>query len=247
VSQPDPGRVLRRSLVAWGWGHLLLGRRGVGVALVVAEIVAILLVAWLTIGLATSSAYLVPFLAGVAFIVAWAWQAFAAYGAARTPPSADSPTSERSAATAAGWLSLPLLVWGAGFWLVGAHAATPAAALDDFVSAWTAGELDDGDWPPSVLAAAAEADAALGIGPDKYQDVRFSIVAVSRASAEAVGETVDYEREPVSLLGIFPGTELVPVPDEQLMTMELVARPVELPGGGDIGAVRWELVAATSP
>jgi len=115
------------------------------------------------------------------------------------------------------------------------------------VSAWTAGELDEGDWPPSVLAAAAEADAALGTGPDRYQDVRFSIVAVARARAEAVGETVDFEREPVSLLGIFPGTELVPVPDELLMTMELVAQPVELPGGGDIGAVRWELVAATSP
>ena len=44
-----------------------------------------------------------------------------------------------------------------------------------------------------------------------------------------------------------PGTELVPVADERLLSLELVAVPVELPGGGDVGAVRWELVDATSP
>jgi hypothetical protein len=38
----------------------------------------------------------------------------------------------------------------------------------------------------------------------------------------------------------------VPVADEQVLTFELKAIPVELPGGGDIGAVRWELVAAES-
>ncbi|MBA3740710.1 MAG: hypothetical protein H0W98_06160, partial [Chloroflexi bacterium] len=53
-----------------------------------------------------------------------------------------------------------------------------------------------------------------------------------------------YERRASSFLGIFPGSELIPVADEQILSFELEALPVELPGGGDIGAVRWELVSA---
>jgi hypothetical protein len=34
------------------------------------------------------------------------------------------------------------------------------------------------------------------------------------------------------------------VADRDILSLELVARTVELPGGGDIGAVRWELVSA---
>ena len=35
----------------------------------------------------------------------------------------------------------------------------------------------------------------------------------------------------------------MPIADERIITLELEAVPVELPGGGDIGAVRWELGA----
>lgn len=247
MTGPDPGRVLRRALLAWGSGHLLLGRTGVGRALLLAEVIGLLLVVWLTVGLATSSAYLVPFLAGVVFLLAWAWQAVAAYRGAQAVQPARPPTPERSPATAIGWLSIPLLIWGAGFWMVGAHAATPAATLDRFVSAWTAGELDAEDWPPSVITAASEAEASLGSGPDKFQDVRFSVLDESQSGASAVGESVHFERQETTLLGVFSGSELVPVADELLLSLELVARPVELPGGGDVGAVRWELVDATSP
>jgi len=242
VSVPDPGRVLRRALVAWGWGHLAIGRVAVGRALLVAELAALLLVIWLTNGLADSTAYLVPFLAGVGFIVAWAWQAVAAYRAARAMQAAQAPTPERSPATAIGWLSLPLLAWGAGFWLFGAHAATPAAALDRFVSAWTADELDAGSWPAAVVRAADRAADRLGAGPDRFRDVRFSIVDAAEGRATAVGNAIHYERRATSLFGIFPGSELVPVTDERLLSLEVAAVPVELPGGGDIGAVRWELV-----
>jgi hypothetical protein len=247
VTGPDPGRVLRRALLAWGSGHLLLGRTAVARALLLAEVIALLLVAWLTVGLATSSAYLVPFLAGVVFLLAWAWQAVAAYRDAQAMQPARPPTPERSSATAIGWLSIPLLAWGAGFWLIGAQAATPAATLDRFVSAWIAGDLGADDWPPSVIAAASEAEASLGSGPDKFQDVRFSVLDESNADASAVGESVHFERQETTMLGVFSGSELVPVADERLLSLELAARPVELPGGGDVGAVRWELVDASSP
>jgi hypothetical protein len=242
VTAPDPGRVLRRALVAWGWGHLAIGRAAIGRTLLVAEAVALLLVAWLTIGLADSSAYLVPFLGGIGFLVAWGAQAVHAYRAAQAAQPAQPPTPERSPATAIGWLSLPLLVWGTGFWLIGAHAATPAAALDRFVSAWTSDELESGDWPATVLAAAGDAAARLGSGPDRFRDVRFSIARERDGRALAVGEAIHYERRPTRLFAIFPGSELVPVADERLLSLELAARPVALPGGGDIGAVRWELV-----
>jgi hypothetical protein len=61
-----------------------------------------------------------------------------------------------------------------------------------------------------------------------------------------VAEAVHYERRDSTFLGLFAGTELVPVADQRVLTLELAARPVELPGGGDIGAVSWELVDASA-
>lgn len=246
MTTPDPGRVLGRALLGWGLGHLALGRTTVGWALLAAEVIAVLLVAWLTIGLASSSAYLVPFLAGAAFIVAWAWQAVAAYRAARARQPEPSDAPERSPAAAIGWLSLPLLVWGAGFWLIGAHAATPAATLDRFVTAWGDGTLEADGWPPAVVDAAADADRSLGAGPERLRDVRFTLVEETEEGATAVAEAIHYERRPSTFLGVFGGSELFPVADEQVLSLDLAAVPVQLPGGGDIGAVRWELVDASA-
>lgn len=244
MTAPDPGRVLRRALVAWGLGHLLVGRVAAGRALLAAEIVGILLVAWLTIGLADSSAYLVPFLAGAAFILAWAWQAVDAYRSARGRLAAIPPTPQRSPAAAIGWLSVPLLAWGTGFWLVAAHAATPGAVLDRFVTAWSADALDAGDWPGPVIAEARVAARSLGAGPDRFRDVRVRLVSEETDRAAAVVEAIHYERRETRFLWVFPGTTLVPVADDRLLMLELGAEPVELPGGGEIGAVRWELVDA---
>lgn len=246
MTTPDPGRVLRRALLGWGLGHLAIGRVAIGRWLLVAEVVAVLLVAWLTIGLADSSAYLLPFIAGVAFLVAWAWQAVAAYHAAQSMQPARAPTPERSPATAIGWLSLPLLAWGTGFWLVSANAATPAATLDRFVTAWTADALDPEEWPPAVVRAAETAAAQLGDAENRFRDVRFRVAREESDSASAVAEAVHYERRDSRFLGIFAGSELVPVADQRVLTLELAARPVELPGGGDIGAVSWELVEASA-
>lgn len=245
MTAPDPGRVLGRALLGWGLGHLALGRAAIGWSLLAAEVVAALLVAWLTVGLASSSAYLVPFLAGVAFIVAWAWQAIAAYRAARARQPRSSDTPERSPAASIGWLSLPLLVWGTGFWLVGADAATPAATLDRFVTAWSDGTLEADAWPSSAVDAVADAERGLGAGPDRLGDVRFTIVESSDERATAVAEAIHYERRPSRFLWVFRGTELFPVSDERLLSIDLAAVPVQLPGGGDIGAIRWELVDAS--
>lgn len=239
----DPGRVLGRALIAWGLGHLAIGRDRIGYGLLAGEVVSILLVAWLTIGLADTSAYLVPFIAGVAFIVAWTWQAVHAYRAAHALQAARPPTPERSPAAAIGWLSLPLLLWGTGFWLVGTHAATPASVLNAFVTDWSAGELGP-EWATGVRAGATAAERSLGSGHDRFKDLRLKVVEMSDVRATAAAEAIHFERRASRFLWIFPGSELVPVIDELILTLELEAVPVELPGGGDIGAVRWELVTA---
>jgi hypothetical protein len=243
VSRPDAGRVLRRALVAWGLGHLALGRTTAGRWLLVTELGAIGLLGWLVAGLADTSAYLVPYLAGVLFLVAWAWQAIDAHRLARErEPARSEPVP--SGAVAIGWLAVPLLVWGAGFWLVGAADATPAAVLDRFVVAWTADGLDDDRWPSDVVREARDAADMLGGGAARFRDVRIRIVEEDGRSAVAIAESVHFERRRTAVLGIFPGSELVPVADDVVLRLELVADDVPLPGGGEIGAVRWSIVEA---
>jgi hypothetical protein len=245
VSGTDPGRILRRAILAWGLGHLALGRPAIGAALLVGEIVAVLLVAWLTAGLSESSAYLVPFLAGVAFLVAWAWQAIAAYRSAREAGPVAEEMPRRAPAAALGWLGVPLLVWGTGFWIDGARCATPAAVLDRFTTAWTTSSLGE-EWSRRVAQAADRAAGRLGGGEEKFRDLRIRVADENDASATAVAELIHFERTETTILGIIPATELRPVVDRVVLTMDLEARTVELPGGGDIGAVCWELVSAAS-
>ena len=243
MTAPEPGRVLRWALLGWGLGHRLLGRQTLGVALLLAEVIAAAIVAWLTIGLADSSLYLVPFLAGVGFLVGWAWQAVHAYRAAHAMAAARGPTPERSPAVAIGWLSLPLLAWGTGFWLIGAHTATPAAAVDRFVSAWTSGPLD-ASWPAAVVEGADDAAAGLGDGPDRFRGLRFTISDAGATRATAIADAIHYERRDTSFLWVFAGSELVPVADQSVLSLQLEAVPAALPGGGDVGAVRWQIVGA---
>jgi hypothetical protein len=247
VSGPDPGRVLRWALVGWGLGHLVLGRTTIGLALLAAELASLGLVAWLTIGLADTSAYLVPFIGGVAFLAGWAWQAVSAYRTARSAVQPDTPAPARSPALAIGWLSLPLLAWGTGFWLIAAHAATPAAVLDRFVTEWSDDALSADRWPAQVVAAADDVTASLGTDADRFRDVRVRIDEQASSRASAVAEAIHYERRASRFLWIFAGSELVPVADRELLWLELAARPAELPGGGEIGAVRWELIEARTP
>jgi len=245
VSRPDPGRILRRAILAWGLGHIALGRTGIGAVLLVAEVVGVILVAWLTAGLSESSAYLVPFLAGVVFLVAWAWQAIAAYRLARHGEAGSGDLPQRAPAAALGWLGVPLLIWGTGFWLDGARCATPAAVLDRFTTQWTRSTLGEG-WTELVTDAADRAADQFGDG-DEFRDLRISITEEDERSATAVAEVIHFERTETRILGIFPATQLTPVGDRVVLTMDLEARPVELPGGGDIGAVCWALVSAHVP
>jgi len=261
----NPGRVLRFALLAWGLGDLALGRRPAGIAWLLAELVAVGVVGYLFIGLADTTWYLVPFLAGVLFLIAWATQAAIAYRTALRRHAAGSPPS-RAAAAAIAWLTIPLLVWGTGFWLASGSAAGPAAALDRFESSWPS--LASGGTLDPELDADARLSAAAGVALGTLQllcaqgalsgdcstnarnlvrDVRIALTTVGSDTATATVTVVSFERRPSQFLGIFAGTELVPVPRRTLLTLHLRAVPAPLPGGLQLGAQRWRIVDAMKP
>ena len=256
-----PGRVLRLAIAGWGLGHLALGDSMRGGAWLVAEAVGLLLVAVSTYLLAATTWYLVPFLAGMAFIAAWGGQAVAAYHRAQHRQGAIAPAARRSPAAAAVWLTVPLLVWGTGFWVVAGDAATPSAALDRFVQAWPASGVTGAERFPADLAddrdaLAVAADTSLDrlarlcdegeLGPDcatspgdLLRDVRIRFTSQDGEHATAVAELVRYERRASRFLWVFDASELVPVPIARILRLELAAEPASL------GARRWTIVNAT--
>ena len=258
----DAGLVLRRAILGWGLGHALLGQGRLAAALLAAELLGLAIVGSLVVALAETTWYLVPFLAGAAFLAAWAAQAVAAYRAAQRTGGAIPPTPRGSPAAAAAWLSLPVLAWGTAFWLVAATAATPAAVLDRFVTAWpeaaTASAWSEIAARPERLQ--REASTALDtlrahcVAGDLSADcgqasvnllrnVRVRIVSDDGLRAHAVAELVEYRRQPSRLLGLEMGSELVPVAVDELLAFDLEARPAPV-AGLEIGARRWSIVNA---
>lgn len=254
------GRVLRLALMAWGLGHLALGRRVAGAAWLTGEAVALALVVALTLALADTTWYLIPFLAGMGFIGLWALQAVLAYRAARNAQAAAPPAAGRSPAAAAAWLTVPLLVWGTGFWLFGAEAASPAAVLDRFVSAWP--EADRVEWQPGLAADPAALTAAADEAMDRLAelcvdgtlaedcgrsdarllgDVRLQLTSETDDAASAAVEVVRFEERPARFLGLFDRLELEPVSIERVLELQLATEPAAL------GAERWTIVNADAP
>ena len=90
----------------------------------------------MTPALIDGTAYLVPFVLGMAFIAAWGAQAIAAYRAAQRVQGASGPALPHSPAAGIAWLGIPRLVGGAGFWLVSARNSSPPAVLDGLLSRW---------------------------------------------------------------------------------------------------------------
>jgi hypothetical protein len=252
--------VLRLAVLGWGLGHLALGRRAIGLAWLAGEVVAATGVVLLALAYADTSWYLLPFLAGSAFLSLWAVQAASAFRTAAGRVPAAAAASGGSPAAALAWLTVPMLLWGTGLWLVAGEAASPSAVVDRFVSDWAAvvdgtAAWDDGlAVAPSALtdAATGAVDALAdrcGYSPDADCDstaallrgLRLRLVALSDERATAVAELVRYERRDASFLGIFATTELVPVPVAAVLQLTLTAEPA--PYGGET----WTITDARRP
>lgn len=259
MTPPAPGRVLRLAVLAWGLGDLALGHTAAGLAWLAAEALALAAVIGTTILFADTSWYLLPYLVGIGFLVAWAGQAVLAYRRAQHAHGAIPPAAAHSPALVIAWLAVPLLAWATGFWLVAAGAASPDAVVDRFVSAWSdAAGTDGADAfrgmrdPESLSAAANDGLARLrqlcrsgtlaedcdAAPANLLRDVRVRITALGTSRATAVAELVRFERRPSTVLGFINASELVPVPIEEVLTIQLEAEPAA------IGAVRWTIVNA---
>lgn len=255
-----PGRVLRLSILAWGLGELAMGRRYVGSSLLLLEVVGLVVLALLSWWLADTTWYLVPFVAGMVFVAAWAVQAIVSYRRAqRAEGPVTQPTATRSPAAAAAWLTLPLLAWGTGFWLFAADGSSPAAVVDRLVAGWGSQApladvaVDAAQAPLASAVAAAtgrlQALCAAGSlsddcadGPDALlHDVRVRIDGSADGGVLAVAEVVRFERRPTRFLGLFEASEQVPVPTETLLQLQLA------PQGAALGAQRWAVVNVTLP
>jgi hypothetical protein len=256
-----PGRVLQLSLLAWGLGHLALGRTETGLTWLAAEVAAIALVAGSIVWLAEGTYYLVPFLLGSSFVVVWGWQAVSAHRGAQRAQQAVGPAPPHSPAGAIVWLALPLLVWGTAFWLLAAGASSPSAVLDRFVAGWQQNGPAPASWSErlAVDPVALERDAALALErlddrcrqlgdecdpASLLRDVRIRLVDRSASGVTAAAEMVRYERRSTRPLGLFDGSELVPVPIERVLTLQLDTLPEPGPLGIDIGARRWIIAAS---
>jgi hypothetical protein len=262
VTGPTPERALRLALIGWGLGDLAMGRSRAALAWMALEAVMLVATTAATILLADTTWYLVPFLMGVAFLVIWAGQAVATYRRAQRLQAAATQSQPRSPAATVAWLTLPLLAWGTGFWLVAAGAATPAAVVDRFVSRWA--DLEPME-PPPVLGRIAggpfvDREAAYALyrlqqlcdagrladdcgdaTENLLRDVRVTIDDRDGIHATADAELVEYRRQPSTLFGIFEGSELVPVPITSVLRLELEAMPAAL------GAREWVIVNAEAP
>jgi hypothetical protein len=259
VTSPTPERALRLALVGWGLGDLAMGRTSAAAAWLALEAILLAATAAATLLLADTTWYLVPYLLGVGFLVIWAGKAVATYRRAQQLDGAAPTNQPKSPAATVAWLTLPLLAWGTGFWLVAAGAATPAAVMDRFVSYWS--ELEPHapapttGHGPAVDPAAAEAlyrlqelcdagrlAADCDVAPENLlRDVRISITETDDTHAVAEAELVEYRRRPSTLFGIFQGSELVPVPVESILRLDLEAQPAFL------GAREWAIVNAEAP
>lgn len=242
-----PERALRLALVGWGLGDLAMGRRRAAIAWLAAEALAISVLAAATILLSDTTWYLVPYLGGVAFLVAWAAKAVATFRRARALQGAAPSGQPRSPAATIAWLALPLLLWGTGFWLIAAERATPAAVVDRFVADWPDREPEVMDAPAAALAnlrtmcaAGLLADDCGDATENLLRDVRFSITAQGASYATVEAEVVEFQRRPTKVFGIFEGSELVPVPVASVLRLDLVARPAAL------GSREWMIVNATA-
>lgn len=244
---PSAARVLRRALLVWGAGHLLLGDRR-GWLLVGAQVLAVAGLAVLAALLIEGTRWLAVLIALVIFVTAWLGQAVDAHR--RAIAAGGAPGGEVQIAAL-----LPLVVvLVGGFWLVGGDLASPGATLQRYVSAWQAEKPDRAvgllDEPVDATALGIEwrrqreqlrllvADAALrhgsqaGLDPRlPFNSLRFEEQFRERGGGRAVVaiDLVRRERYETELFGIIPTAAQRTVLVRRLGTVVLRAEPAAVP------------------
>jgi hypothetical protein len=254
-----PALVLRRALLGWGLGHMALGDRR-GVLLLAAETAGVAGLAFLVAYFAEGELSPWVYVAIVAFLAVWGWQAVDAYRRAVELGGVPGGAIQALA------LAPVALVAFTGFWLFAGSGSSPAAALREYVAAWrdrrpeAASELFVGPVDPGVL-------AAQWIGQRLYLSGRAAALARGRTTnldpsrpldglvfeitegpaapstgdrqAEAVVEFVRQETVSGSFFGLFPTATQRSVVLERIGSIRL--RTVRRPTPVGIPDVVWRI------
>jgi hypothetical protein len=126
----QPFRVMARSMIAWGWGHLSVGDRRGGMLLGLQAAWLVALAAALP--LLQSDRWILVFGLLSSYLLVWVLQAIAAQRLAVRRSGQST-----GAALLVALVPLALLAQTA-FWLVGGSTASPSATFARYVSAWEA-------------------------------------------------------------------------------------------------------------
>jgi len=242
---PSAASVLRRGLLVWGLGHLVLGdRRGwLLMLLQPLSIAGVLLVAAQLID-GTRWLIVLPPLAGL--LVVWLAQAIHAHQ--RAIELRATPGGELQAA-----LFLPIAVAVlTAFWLVGGRHGSPAATLEGYVVAWMSGHSGsasglyatpvepadlDATWDSHVAyltdrvrLLAAQFGPTSGLDPTRpFDNLRFRDPVATGPGRQLVDvDIVRRQRVETMVLGIVPtaAQETVVVERAGTITLSLVEQPV---------------------
>lgn len=210
-------RVLRRSLLVWGWGHIALGDRR-GWLLVVLQPLAIGVLLFAAWALIDGTRWLDVFVPLVVLLVFWIGQA--AHAHRRAIALGAGPGGELQLA-----LFLPFaLAVVTAFWLLGGRHGSPAATVEAYMEAWQSGRpdiavalygypaadvsditalwSDERAWLESAIANGQQTyGAASGLDPERP----FNSLRVRQISATSFAvELVRSERFETTLLGVIP-------------------------------------------
>jgi hypothetical protein len=238
---PAAAAVMRRALLVWGLGHLSIGDPR-GWLLMVLQVLGILVIAALGIALLEGSRDVLVFVALVGYLVIWAGQAIDAQRRSVALGAASGGAIQILVLAPVAITALTL------FWLVGGTAASPAAVLQRYVSAWRAEQpevarrlflvplgVDElrGTWSGQsayLKSRLAVLERSLGSGSGIKPGSPFESLMFVEAPASSAGRKVDAERadstiaidvvREVTVRGSFFG--LFPTASQQTIPVERV-------------------------
>jgi len=239
---PPASKVLRRALIGWGLGHVMLGDRR-GWLLLLAQPIAIVAVLVLALTFIDGTRWLVVFPPLVALMVVWIVQAVDAYQRAL-----------KMGARAGGAMAIVVLLPVAltlltAYWLLGGRHGSPSATVGDYIEAWMSNQptaaaplFGDGRSADAVSSQWTAEDQMLhdhinaayatygedsGLDPDRpFDNLRFrDPVPAGDGRVSMIVELVRNERVASTVLGIIPTAGQQEVTVERDMTIWLEQQP----------------------
>jgi hypothetical protein len=239
--------ILRRALLVWGLGHLALGDRR-GWLLLALQPLAIAVVVGLAVLLIDSTRWIVVFPCLALLVVAWLGQAIHAHQLALRHGAPGGGEMQIV------WVLPVIMAIMTAFWLFGGDHGSPAATLQEYVSAWHGGRVSDATGlfaePPTdeqlaivwrgheeyvrrqVQAAAARFGPMSGLDPDDpLAGLRYLEMTEERSadSALVAVDIIRRQRVETTLFGLIPTATQETVLVERAGLIRLHALPAPLP------------------